>query len=206
MTVVATQGAPHGAPQVDPTRRRSLGARCFRAGAWLLLLVTMAGFVSGVLVPRLSGATSYAVLTGSMSPAYPPGTLLVVRPTDPDDIRVGDVVTFRTGTGESGQVVTHRVVDTLVGTGGAEGTGERLFVVKGDANPIPDTLAVSAEQIQGTVWYAVPWLGRVNVWLAGGVQGLLADIAAAALIGFGALSLVRGLRDRRRDKQEVGDA
>ncbi len=62
-----------------------------------------------VVVPRLAGARPYVVLTGSMRPGMPPGTLVVVRPVDPRSIGVGDVITYQVASGEP-DVVTHRVV------------------------------------------------------------------------------------------------
>jgi len=80
-----------------------------RAVSWVVLLGATALVTLAVLVPRVAGATPYTVLTGSMSPAYPPGTLVVVRPVDLADVRVGDVVTYQLRSGEPA-VATHRVV------------------------------------------------------------------------------------------------
>jgi signal peptidase len=182
-------------------RARGLVRGALRAGSALLLLAAVIALLSGVLLPRLAGATAYTVMSGSMSPTYPPGTLVVVRPTDPDDIHVGDVVTFETDS-ETKAVVTHRVVNTLIST---DGTGQRQFVVQGDANAMPDALAVRAEQLRGTVWYAVPWLGRANLWLTGPLRQVLVDLGAVLLLCFGAVSVVSGVREQRRGR-EANDA
>ncbi len=60
-------------------------------------------------MPRLGGATPYTVLTSSMEPEYPPGTLVVVRPVPIEEIGIGDVITYQLESGEP-TVVTHRVV------------------------------------------------------------------------------------------------
>ena len=57
-----------------------------RTLAWLVILGAVAVLLVAVVVPRVAGATPYTVLTGSMAPAYPPGTLVVVRPVDPGDL------------------------------------------------------------------------------------------------------------------------
>ena len=64
------------------------------------------------LVPLVTGASTYTVLTGSMRPALPVGTVVVVRPTPVEQIAVGEVVTFLAhdpGTSAT-RVVTHRVI------------------------------------------------------------------------------------------------
>ncbi|RYJ02767.1 MAG: signal peptidase I, partial [Actinomycetales bacterium] len=66
---------------------------------WVLLLGFVAMLVVSVLVPRLAGATPYTVLTGSMRPTMPPGTLVVAKPVDPEALEVGDVVTVQLRSG-----------------------------------------------------------------------------------------------------------
>ena len=57
-----------------------------RVAAWTVILGVAAVLAVAVLVPRVGGATPYTVLTGSMAPTYPPGSLVVVRPVDPESI------------------------------------------------------------------------------------------------------------------------
>lgn len=66
-----------------------------------LMLVAFAGV-------RLFGLTPYAVLSGSMEPEYPTGSLIYVRDVDPADVAVGDAITFEL---ESGTLVTHEVYE-----------------------------------------------------------------------------------------------
>lgn len=71
-----------------------------------------------------------AVTSGSMEPAMPPHSLILVKKVDADDVRVGDIITFDPP-GSTGRV-THRVV-------ARERSGSRwYFRTKGDANPAPD--------------------------------------------------------------------
>lgn len=105
--------------------------------------------------PVLVGAdVSYVVASDSMDPAISRGSVVFVESVSPDDVDVGDVVTFH---GESGvgPTTTHRVVAVR------QTDGERQFVVKGDANPGPDSEPVDASQLVGRVSTAVPLLGHV---------------------------------------------
>ena len=54
----------------------------------VLLLILVIAF-AGV---RLVGLTPYAVLSGSMEPELPVGSLIYVRETDPATIQAGDTV------------------------------------------------------------------------------------------------------------------
>lgn len=74
-------------------------------GVVLVLAVLMLVAFAGV---RLFGLTPYAVLSGSMEPEYPTGSLIYVRDVDPADVAVGDAITFEL---ESGTLVTHEVYE-----------------------------------------------------------------------------------------------
>lgn len=156
--------------------------------SWLVTVAVTALVLAAVVVPRLAGATPYTVLTGSMAPAYPAGTLVVVRPVDAADVRIGDVVTYQLRSGEPA-VATHRVVGV-----GWSATGERLLTTRGDANPVSDADPVRAVQLRGEVWYSVPWVGRLNVLLSPDQHRLLVWVAAGALFLYAGAVLLREWR------------
>ena len=45
-------------------------------------------------IPRLFGYQIYGILTDSMEPVYPVGSVVYVKPAEPEDIQVGDAITF----------------------------------------------------------------------------------------------------------------
>src|SRR5437868_2450342 len=96
-----------------------------------LTVVAVAG-AALLFVPRLLGWQVDTVLSGSMTPAYPVGSVLFVKPLSPAAVDVGDIITFRTGAGD-GTPVSHRVVSVERSSNGL------AFVTKGDANEEPDT-------------------------------------------------------------------
>lgn len=157
-----------------------------RLVSWVLVLGVTALVVAAVVVPRLAGATPYTVLTGSMAPAYPPGTLVVVKPVDVADVRTGDVVTYQLESGRQA-VATHRVVGV-----GWTAEGEKVLTTRGDANSATDTVPVREVQLRGEVWYSLPWVGRLNVLLSPSQHVLLVRLAAGALFLYAAVLLVRG--------------
>src|ERR1700712_1679157 len=76
--------------------------------AWFIALVMFLLIVALVVVPRLTGSEPFTVLTSSMVPKMPPGTVVITKPLAFSQIKVGDVVTYQINSGEKA-VVTHRV-------------------------------------------------------------------------------------------------
>ncbi len=107
----------------------------------LSVIVLTAPFV----VPGLWGWKSYGILTGSMEPAYGVNSLVYVEACEWDELRAGDVVTYRID-GASAPVMTHRIIRI----------GEGWVITKGDANEAEDPLPVSGERILGRVRAAIP--------------------------------------------------
>lgn len=167
--------------------------RWVRVGfAWTLTASLLGAIAAAVVVPRLTGATPYVVLTGSMSPGMPPGTLVVVRHVDPRSIEVGDVITYQLASGRP-DVVTHRVVAQ-----GLDGRGDPVFRTKGDANASPDRAWVRPVQVKGKRWYAVPQLGRASALLTTQQHRLLSVGLGSLLLLYAAGAFVGAARNRRR--------
>ncbi len=125
------------------------------AAVTVSLLLPVATFlVTAVLL----GWRLEAVQTGSMEPIYPVGSLVVIRPVNPSDIRVGTPIAFVPDDGR--ELVTHRVVEVLQQQSGL------AFRTKGDANATADPNPVPARAVRGRAAWAVPQLGRLVHWLA----------------------------------------
>ena len=62
-----------------------------------------------VAVPHLLGYEQYVVVSGSMEPAIPVGSLVMAKPVKPAELQVGDVIVFYTER-HIDTPVTHRVV------------------------------------------------------------------------------------------------
>ena len=163
--------------------------------AWTFILAVVAVLVVAVLIPRVAGATPYTILTGSMQPNYPPGTLVVDKPVAAEDVQVGDIVTYQLRSGEP-TVVTHRVI----GIGAAE-NGDPKFVFQGDANNTPDADTVRPEQIRGRLWYAVPYVGRLNTLISGNQRQLAVYGVAGGLAVYAGVMFAGVARDRRRRRR-----
>lgn len=176
---------------------RSISGFGWRVLVWLVLLGAALVLAVGVLIPRIAGATPYNIQTGSMRPHYPPGTLVVIKPIDPDKLQVGQVATYQISSGEP-EVATHRIVGISTSL-----KGERSFTFKGDANPSPDPDPVRPVQIRGSLMYAVPYLGWVNNLVTGHEHQILVYVAVALLLGYAAFMFTGAARDRVRSKRAV---
>src|SRR5882724_468954 len=103
-------------------------------GQWAgRILLAVAGLVLLVVgIGPLTGAYRMAtVLSGSMAPGMPVGSVAVLVPIDPAAVQVGDVITYDAPTPEH-QVVTHRVVEIT------ESGPHPVVRTKGDANTAAD--------------------------------------------------------------------
>lgn len=174
--------------------RVSIWRMAFQAFSWVLLILVALLAIVVVVVPLVTGAKPYTILTGSMVPQYPPGTLVVVKPVDVEEINLGDVITYQLESGKA-DVVTHRVVAV-----GAAADGEPLFITRGDANDADDPEPVQPVQIVGELWYSVPYIGWINNVVTGQARAWAIPIAVAGLFIYGIVLFAISFRDRRRAK------
>lgn len=127
-------------------------------------------------VAFLMGWKFHAIETASMAPRYPSGSLAIIEPLDPSDVRPGMTVVFEDPL-RRGRLVAHRVVKRLPGESPA-------WATKGDANAENDPAPVHAPALQGRVRWAVPRLGRLVSSLHGpwGVVLLVGTPLAVLLV------------------------
>lgn len=88
-----------------------------------------------------------AVQTGSMTPEYPVGSVIIIKETDPSKLNVNDVITFYSSHPQlNDMIVTHRIVNII-----DDGDGTYSFTTKGDANTINDEYPAEGEKVIGKV-------------------------------------------------------
>ncbi|MBM9838728.1 signal peptidase I [Rhodococcus hoagii] len=164
--------------------------------SWLLLIAMIGVLALTIVIPRITGSTPYTVLTGSMEPTYPPGTLIVVKPTDADSLGIGSAITFQWESGKP-DVVTHRIISVQYAA-----NGEVRFTTKGDANRAPDERPVVPDQIRGKVWYAVPYAGYVNNYVTGKQRSVLLVVVVSGLLIYAVCMFISSSRDKTRKRQQ----
>lgn len=136
-----------------------------------LLYIGIGVAVVGTFVPN--GWKLKVVATGSMRPAIPPGSVVVVHPVTPLSIQVGQIVTYNSPT-KKGETITHRVIAKN------DKQGVPFFITKGDANSTNDPEIVGG-QIVGRVLFHVPYVGYL---FAGShtIPGLIALVILPGLL------------------------
>jgi signal peptidase len=160
----AACGTAEADAAADGQKRKSGWRKAFNvveniAFACILLIMVVLVYsmvqsrLSGGGPPRVFGYQMYIVLSGSMSPAFDAGSLIFVRPENPQDIVEGDIITYRPPSGE-GELTTHRVVQV-------NRDGGLSFTTRGDANDVNDQHPVMADKVVGKVYYALPYAGYV---------------------------------------------
>ncbi len=124
------------------------------AVALVVLLRTV--FTPAGEVPTIGGYGFMRTLTGSMEPAIPVHSLVVVQQVDPAELHEGDIITFRATEGSlDGALNTHRITSVY------EQDGQPMFRTKGDANAVEDAEPVAAVNVVGRVVFVSAALGTV---------------------------------------------
>lgn len=136
----------------------------------LLIVVTF-----GLIGMRFAGMYVFTVLSGSMEPTYPTGSMILVKPVDVDSLEPGDVITYLIS---DNTLVTHRITDIV-----PDETNPDIirFCTKGDANNTVDMLLVHENNVVGTPFFCVPKLGYAVAFLKN-PQSKYIIIAAISLV------------------------
>ena len=149
----------------------------FKRGKKLLNIITTTLVVIAVVLAillvgvRLVGLQPYTVLSGSMEPTYHTGSLIYVKEVEPEEVEVGQAITFVLN--EELVVATHRVIEI--------DEENQHFYTKGDANASPDGSPVHFENLIGVPVFSIPYLG----YLANYIQnppGTYVAISAGAVL------------------------
>ncbi len=154
-----------------------------------VIAVAVVALFAVFLLPRIFGYQPYMVVSASMQQSFPVGSVIFVKGASPEEIEVGDPITFSSGT----LVITHRVV--------AIDEENRVFTTKGDNNTASEK--VSFDNLKGKALnFAVPGLGYFAAWFTT-LNGRI--ISAVIIICLAMLSTVLGKIDELDGKKEDND-
>lgn len=173
------------------------------ARIWNAVLAVLLALVAALVIAfagvRLVGLTPYAVLSGSMEPELPVGSLVYVRAVDPSEVVVGDTITFKL---ESGTLVTHEVYE--IDADAREFKTHGIANVDSEGNISPDAAPVPWLSLVGSVVACVPLLGYVNVFVTQ-PPGVFMVIAGVAVV-IGVSIVIELVGAGRHDKREAAHA
>jgi len=123
---------------------------------WLLICLMIFLITSNLFqraagqVPKLFGWSKAVVVTGSMEPAIPVGSLVLIQ--EQPDYEVDDIITYRSA---SGLLITHRIIQKSASQ----------LTAKGDSNQTNDH-PISYGQVIGKVQVILPGAGRISDFLS----------------------------------------
>ena len=152
----------------------------------VVFVVIFAVLLIGV---RLFGVQVYSVISGSMEPEYPVGSLIYVKDINPSEIEVNDVITYVL---PSETPSTHRVVRI--------DEENQLFYTKGDANETEDGAPVHFKNLIGTPVFKIPYLGYVAYYIQH-PPGMYIAIAAGAVLLILVFLPDLFKKDKKKDEQ-----
>lgn len=119
-----------------------------------LIIIVLLALALILIVPRLLGQKTFAVLSGSMEPEIPVGAIVMTEEVDPAEIEAGQIITYSIG---GTTMVTHRVTEN--------NKAEKYLITKGDANDVEDGSPVTYDQVVGHVRAYLPFVGYISIYI-----------------------------------------
>lgn len=137
--------------------------------SWLMFSITttfnniLLALLFTIIIAFALGYRHVNVLTGSMGPTIPAGSLIIVKDMPYSSIKEGDAVRFKSG----GSTVTHRVAGFEAETGYILTIEEQIHLINGNLGTVtkeqlPETgtyVAVKPENVTGVVVLSFAGLG-----------------------------------------------
>ena len=106
---------------------------------------------------KFTGIKTYVITSGSMEPIYPIGSLIIVKATEPENIKKNDVITFYIL--DTDIVATHQVYEIDFDKRQFKTQGINNFDDNG--NIIQDSLPVNFSSLIGKCIFCIPYLGYI---------------------------------------------
>jgi signal peptidase len=167
-------------PQPGQTRLHRWATR----GSIAALVVALV-LAALMVLPSLFGYLRYVIVSGSMEPTIPTGSVVYDEVVPVADLKVGDIITFVPPPEYAiTDHVTHRIVEISVAAEGSSAAGERVFQTQGDANEHRDAwqMVLDGDE-QARVRHHLPYVGYVYMFLSNRwVQLLLIGLPALAIM------------------------
>ncbi|MCI8465921.1 MAG: signal peptidase I [Lachnospiraceae bacterium] len=173
----AEKARAEGGKETGKAQKHILGKVCSATGTLLIVLVII--LCSLLVLPGFFGYHMYHVLSGSMEPEMPVGSLIYAKEGPPESVEAEDVIAFYGSLEDSG-IITHRVLKNNIVSG--------TFRTKGDANEEEDPLPIPYENYIGKVALTVPYMGMVLTCMT----SLYGKLAAVGVILLGLLLNMAG--------------
>lgn len=155
-----------------------------------LLLLSALTVTLLLFIPRAVGMNTYTVLSSSMEPALPVGSVIFTAPCSSlDQIKEQNIIAFQAGS----VFVTHRVVSIDRKTGG--------MITQGDANKVADDSPVFMEDVIGKVRFYLPYLGYILIMLQEPDGRIMLALASVLILALSSVSGHVHIKDRNSSRR-----
>ncbi len=161
--------------------------RIIKGGIFVLALLFFVA-IGISTVPVFMGNRSLVIMSGSMEPEMPVGSVVILHPIPSKELEVGDVIAFTTEA-DSKMPTVHRIVSIRVKN------NLRYYTTQGDANRTADPGEINLPATAWRVGYAIPLVGYL-ISFAVSVPGIFTLILLPLGL-LGILSLWEELRKRK---------
>ncbi|WP_270913504.1 signal peptidase I [Allofournierella sp. CML151] len=160
-----------------------------------IILVVLLAAAAVILVPMLLGYKEMAVLSGSMEPTIPVGSLVYVKPVEASELEAGDVCTYYLSDGET--FVTHRVMSI--------DADAQTLVTQGDANENADG-DIQFSQVYGRADFHLPYLGFAiqNIRTPVGIMSICGVVMLVILLNF-IPAIIDAAEDEKKQKAQQSE-
>lgn len=180
--------------EMNPILRRALKlSSSLMIGLVVLLAILLFGL-------RFVGLTPYTVLSPSMEPKYPTGSLIYLVKVDPDELQVKDVITFRLG---GGTTATHRIIELVADE---QDPTHIRFRTKGDNNDTPDGSLVEKDAVVGKAVLCIPYLGYLAQYMQKPPGSYTVIAVGLAMIAYTIVVDMVTEQKKENNKSKEGDA
>ena len=158
-----------------------------------VILILMIALVVFIFISRANGHTPaifgnriYRVQTDSMVPTLNVGDVILVHDADPEDIHLGDIITYRKLSGSlAGQTITHRVAQEP-----EMRNGVWYYRTKGDREGAPLDDEITYSQVEGKYVSTLAFLNDIYSFFLS-PKGLIIFIGIIiVLFGYEMISLI----------------
>ena len=132
-------------------------------------------------ISDIFGFKTFVIVSKSMEPTIMTGDAIVVKEVNPEDLKVGDIISFRDGN----SINTHRIVEIV------SDNGKKRFRTKGDNNKNVDKELVTTSKVEGTYQLRIKGFGKV-------IKILNSKVTLVILLAFLILILIYEVRISKR--------
>ena len=162
----------------------------------LVAILTSAPGNNNGKVRMFMGYSYFTVLSPSMQDEIPKGSFILVKKTDPKELKIGDNITFMKDANNS---ITHKITEIYENY---ENSGATAFQTKGVNNANPDKDIVYEANIVGKVVFVIPGAGAAISSLRENIYIVFIIFGLCILLSF----LLRGLFGKTDKFDKIDDS